>query len=68
MPGGGPGQGGSGMSPAFTWEGPAGEMPDFCPEGCGGVTEDPYGGPCRACWARVDATGERYDDADGGPA
>ena len=56
------------MSPVLVWEGPAGEMPDFCPEGCGGVTEDPYGGPCKACWARVDATGERYDDADGGPA
>jgi len=30
--------------------------PDFwpCPEGCGGATEDPYGGPCRRCWGKVD--------------
>ena len=28
-------------------------MPDFCPNGCGGVTEDPYGGPCQACWDAV---------------
>ncbi len=24
-----------------------------CPEACGGFTEDPYGGPCRACWRRI---------------
>lgn len=35
------------------WEG-AGEVPNFCPQGCGGISEDPYGGPCRACWAEVD--------------
>lgn len=23
---------------------------DFCPMGCGGRTEDPYGGPCKKCW------------------
>lgn len=23
---------------------------DLCPQGCGRTTEDPYGGPCRACW------------------
>jgi hypothetical protein len=23
---------------------------DLCPMGCGRTTEDPYGGPCRACW------------------
>lgn len=28
--------------------------PDPCPMGCGELTEDPYGGPCRACWAAVD--------------
>lgn len=41
------------MSPILVWEGPADEMPDFCPNGCGGVTEDPYGGPCKACWDAV---------------
>lgn len=29
------------------------EVPNFCPEGCGGLTEDPYGGPCKACWRAV---------------
>lgn len=23
---------------------------DPCPMGCGRTTEDPYGGPCEACW------------------
>ncbi|MGI5286626.1 hypothetical protein ACQEVF_25260 [Nonomuraea polychroma] len=23
---------------------------DLCPMGCGRTTEDPYGGPCKACW------------------
>lgn len=27
---------------------------DMCPMGCGRTTEDPYGGPCTACWDRVD--------------
>lgn len=40
------------MSPLLTWEG-EGEVPNFCPEGCGGLTEDPYGGPCKACWDAV---------------
>ncbi len=26
---------------------------DPCPMGCGGTTDDPYGGPCRRCWAAV---------------
>lgn len=26
----------------------------LCPEGCGGFTDDPYGGPCMACWREVD--------------
>jgi hypothetical protein len=30
-----------------------------CPEACGNFTEDPYGGPCRACWrAIIDADRE----------
>lgn len=48
------------MSPLLAWEGPAGEMPDFCPNGCGGVTEDPYGGPCQACWDTVPRHGDEY--------
>lgn len=28
--------------------------PDPCPNACGRLTEDPYGGPCKACWAEVD--------------
>ena len=28
------------MSPLLTWEG-TGEVPNFCPEGCGGITEEP---------------------------
>lgn len=27
--------------------------PEPCPMGCGRTTEDVYGGPCKACWARV---------------
>ncbi len=29
------------------------EAPDVCPQGCGRMTEDPYGGPCKACWDEV---------------
>lgn len=25
-----------------------------CPEGCGGLTEDTAGGPCNACWRKLD--------------
>jgi hypothetical protein len=46
------------VSPLLVWEGPADEMPSFCPQGCGGITEDPYGGPCTACW---DAVGTEPD-------
>lgn len=28
---------------------------DPCPHGCGRTTEDPYGGPCKACWDALDA-------------
>jgi hypothetical protein len=27
---------------------------DPCPMACGRTTEDPYGGPCEACWALTD--------------
>lgn len=26
-----------------------------CPMGCGGNTDDPYGGPCQACWDETSA-------------
>lgn len=26
---------------------------DPCPMGCGGLTDDPYGGPCTRCWNAV---------------
>lgn len=28
-----------------------------CPQGCGRTSEDPYGGPCRACWDAVPMPG-----------
>lgn len=31
---------------------------DPCPNACGGLTEDPYGGPCKACWAAVPGPGD----------
>lgn len=41
----------------IVWENlPDGAQP--CPQGCGGLTEDPYGGPCRACWDAVPTPGE----------
>jgi hypothetical protein len=36
--------------PTLVFELPEGS-PDPCPNACGGITEDPYGGPCKACWA-----------------
>jgi hypothetical protein len=33
-----------------------------CPMGCGQNTDDPYGGPCSACWNRLDA--DLYDEDD----
>lgn len=51
------------MSPLLTWEG-TGEVPNFCPEGCGGLTEDPYGGPCRACWDKIGKTASPEDGQD----
>ncbi len=26
---------------------------DPCPGGCGGITDDPYGGPCTNCWNAI---------------
>lgn len=49
------------VSPILVWEGP-GEVPNFCPEGCGGISEDPYGGPCKACWDAVDARPDNGED------
>lgn len=43
------------------WE----DLPDDawpCPMGCGGLTEDPYGGPCRACWDAVPTPGQTRGD------
>jgi hypothetical protein len=39
-----------------SWHADVPEGVDFawCPEGCGRTTGDPYGGPCQACWAKVD--------------
>ena len=39
--------------PTLVFELPEGS-PDPCPNACGGLTEDPYGGPCKACWAKTD--------------
>lgn len=36
--------------------------PDPCPNACGGLTEDPYGGPCKACWAAT--SWPRSDEPD----
>ena len=56
------------VSPILTWEG-TGDVPNFCPQGCGGITEDPYGGPCQACWDAVgkddDEDQDEDDDDDG---
>lgn len=45
------------MSPLLTWEG-TGEVPNFCPNACGGLTEDPSGGPCKACWDAAGTPGK----------
>lgn len=48
--------------PTLVFELPEGS-PDPCPNACGGLTEDPYGGPCKACWAGVDrAESDFWDD------
>jgi len=38
--------------------------PDPCPNACGSLTEDPYGGPCKACWAKATEQAEAWDDDD----
>lgn len=35
-----------------------------CPMGCGGMTDDPAGGPCKACWAKV-YDKNRYEEEQG---
>ena len=35
------------------WEFPADSDAWPCPEACGGLTEDPAGGPCKCCWDKV---------------
>jgi hypothetical protein len=47
------------LSGTFEWVVPADVDITPCPEGCGGLTEDPYGGPCAACWRRIDAISQR---------
>lgn len=38
----------------FEWMFPADSDAWPCPEGCGGLTEDEAGGPCKACWDKLD--------------
>lgn len=40
------------MTPTFEFVLPEGSN-DPCPNACGGLTEDPYGGPCKSCWANT---------------
>lgn len=40
----------------FTW----------CPEGCGNTTDDPYGGPCKACWRKVDERADPFGEPEDG--
>jgi hypothetical protein len=37
----------------FTWDLPPDSDLTPCPQGCGGLTDDPYGGPCTRCWDAV---------------
>lgn len=37
---------------------------DPCPNACGGLTEDPYGGPCKTCWAKVTRQSRRWYGSD----
>lgn len=36
--------------------------PDPCPNACGRLTEDPYGGPCKACWNAVCRDDDEEDE------
>lgn len=43
--------------------------PEPCPMGCGGLTDDVYGGPCSRCWSDLyspdgDDPRSIYDDAE----
>lgn len=51
--------------PTYEWTVPADVDIDPCPQGCGGLTDDPYGGPCSSCWAELDHNGTEEDDQDG---
>jgi hypothetical protein len=35
---------------------------DWCPDGCGFPTDDPYGGPCAACWSAIDECEQAVKD------
>lgn len=37
------------------------DTPDPCPNACGRLTEDPYGGPCKQCWAQVGGPDDNHD-------
>jgi hypothetical protein len=37
------------MSPTFIWDLDLDDGRSPCPEGCGGLTEDSYGGACQRC-------------------
>lgn len=37
-----------------------------CPMACGRMTEDPYGGPCQACWDALPRPGDDGQDWDDG--
>jgi hypothetical protein len=40
--------------PSWSVDVPEGFDFAWCPQGCGGTTEDPYGGPCKACWREIE--------------
>lgn len=47
--------------PTLVWDNlPPDAQP--CPMACGGLTDDPYGGPCTRCWNNVPADDGRFYD------
>lgn len=48
----------------YEWEFPADSDAWPCPEACGGLTDDPYGGPCSDCWKAVTISHRFPDDDD----
>lgn len=49
----------------FEWDFDLDDESEPCPMGCGGLTDDPYGGPCERCWAsapKSSATGDELDE------